>query len=76
MTSRGLVRGVLKRTLHADFNAEREPPAQLVARVPKSLHRRIKVHCAVYNITVMEFALQAIREKLTREGGRQRKRGG
>ncbi len=65
----------MKRPSHADFDAEREPPVVLATRLPKQLHRKLKLHCVVHEITIMDFVIQAIREKLAREGGRQRGRG-
>ena len=44
-----------------------EPIAQLATRVPKELHRRLKLHCVTNDIAVMEFVVEAIEEKLGRK---------
>jgi len=55
--------------------AERaEPVATLATRIPKSLHRRLKVSCVEQDIPVMEFVTTAIEEKLRAVGGRRRRR--
>jgi hypothetical protein len=47
--------------------------SQLATRIPKTLHRTLKLHCVTSDTTVMDFTVQAIEEKLAREQ-RQRKR--
>lgn len=37
---------------------------QLATRVPKSLHREIKLHCVGTGISVMEFVALALEDKL------------
>ncbi len=49
---------------------ETERWVQLAARVPKRLHRRLKVHCVKSEVSVMSFVISALEEKLTREGAR------
>ena len=44
-----------------------EPIAQLATRIPKELHRRLKLHCVTNDIAVMEFVVEAIEEKLGRK---------
>ena len=44
-----------------------EPIAQLATRIPKELHRRLKLHCVTLEIAVMEFVVEAIEEKLGRK---------
>jgi len=39
---------------------------QLATRIPKSLHREIKVHCVSLGISVMEFVAAALEDKLRR----------
>ena len=46
---------------------------QLAARIPKRLHRAIRVHCAVADVLIREFIVQAIEEKIARDGGRARR---
>jgi len=40
---------------------------QLATRVPKDLHRRLKLHCVINEIALMHFVTQAIEEKLGRK---------
>jgi len=47
---------------------------QLATRIPKSLHRELKLHCVVSEVSVMEFTVRAIEEKLSRETGRKAER--
>ena len=42
---------------------------QLATRIPKELHRRLKLHCVTNDIAVMEFVVEAIEEKLGRKAG-------
>jgi len=44
-----------------------EPLAQLATRIPKDLHRRLKLHCVTHDIAVQDFVTQAIQEKLGRK---------
>jgi predicted HicB family RNase H-like nuclease len=45
---------------------------QLATRIPKSLHRELKLHCVHADTSVMAFVVTALKEKLAREGGRPR----
>ena len=36
-------------------------------RIPKELHRRLKLHCVTHDTSVMDFVTEAIREKLGRK---------
>lgn len=49
-----------------------EPFVQLATRIPKLLHRQLKVHVVEHNHTVMGFVIEALREKLKRHGSRAR----
>ena len=40
---------------------------QLATRIPKDLHRRLKLHCVTKDIAVMHFVVEAIEEKLGRK---------
>ena len=51
-----------------------EPLTQLATRIPKELHRRLKLHCVTHEIAVQDFVTQAIEEKLGRRSA-SRKRG-
>ena len=44
-----------------------EPIAQLATRIPKELHRRLKLHCVTHDIALMHFVVEAIEEKLGRK---------
>ena len=44
-----------------------EPVAQLATRIPKELHRRLKLHCVTNDIAVMEFVVEALEKKLGRK---------
>ena len=54
---------------------ESEVWVQLATRIPKSLHRELKLHCVKSDTSVMDFVVKALEEKLGREaGGRERRR--
>ena len=53
-----------------------EPWTQLATRIPKDLHRRLKVHCVEKDMTVMQFLIAAIGEKLPKPGQREPRRRG
>ena len=44
-----------------------EPVAGLSTRIPKDLHRRLRLHCVTHDIAVQDFVTQAIQEKLGRK---------
>ena len=50
-----------------------EPIAQLATRIPKDLHRRLKLHCVTNDIMIQDFVVEAIEEKL---GGKARTKKG
>lgn len=45
---------------------------QLATRIPKSLHRELKLYCVQSDTSVMAFVVEALREKLGRSTGRKR----
>jgi predicted HicB family RNase H-like nuclease len=45
---------------------------QLATRIPKVLHRQLKLHCVRADSSLMDFVVEALREKLGRESGRKR----
>jgi len=45
---------------------------QLATRIPKELHRRLKLHCVHMDTSVMEFVVAAVREKLAKTSPRKR----
>jgi predicted HicB family RNase H-like nuclease len=47
---------------HAD-----EPWTQLATRIPKDLHRRLKLYCVTHDIALMHFVVEAIEEKFARK---------
>ena len=47
---------------------------QLATRIPKTLHRELKLHCVKSDVSVMEFVVRALEEKLRREGGSRERR--
>ena len=40
---------------------------QLATRIPKELHRRLKLYCVTQEIVLMHFVMEAIEEKLGRK---------
>ena len=44
-----------------------EPWMQLATRIPRELHRRVKLHCVTHSIAIMDFVVGAIEEKLGRK---------
>ena len=44
-----------------------EPWTQLATRIPKELHRRLKLHCVTHEIAVQDFVVKAIEGKLGRK---------
>jgi len=42
---------------------------QLATRIPKELHRRLKLYCVTNDIAVMHFVVEAIEERLGRKRG-------
>ncbi len=40
---------------------------QLATRIPKELHRRLKLHCVTHDTALMHFVVAAIAEKLGRK---------
>ena len=49
---------------------------QLATRVPKALHRQLKLYCVERDTSVMAFVVTALREKMARESGRRRTKAG
>ena len=47
---------------------------QLATRIPKALHREIKLFCVHQNLSVMEFVAVALEEKLRKATRRPRRR--
>jgi predicted HicB family RNase H-like nuclease len=51
-----------------------EPLTQLATRIPKELHRRLRVYCVTHDIALMHFVVAAIEEKLGRKRGSRKKK--
>jgi len=48
---------------------------QLATRIPKQLHRELKLYCVKADVSVMDFVVSALQDKLARESrGRRRSR--
>jgi predicted HicB family RNase H-like nuclease len=45
---------------------------QLATRIPKGLHREIKLHCVASGISVMEFVAAALEDKLRKGAAKRR----
>ena len=51
---------------------------QLATRIPRRLHREMKLHCVANEVSLMAFVVDALREKLqaaSSEGGTSTRRG-
>jgi hypothetical protein len=44
-----------------------EPWTQLATRIPKDLHRRLRVYCVTEDVVLMHFVAAAIAEKFGRK---------
>ena len=49
---------------------------QLATRIPKALHREIKLHCVATGISVMEFVAAALEDKLRKTTNGRKKAAG
>lgn len=48
---------------------------QLATRIPKQLHRELKLFCVKSDVSVMDFVVSALEDKLQRDSrGRDRRR--
>jgi len=56
------------------MTTDQEVWVQLATRIPKHLHRELKLHCVKSDVSVMEFVVKALEEKLQREAGRGERR--
>src|SRR5215813_10301913 len=58
--------------------SEGEVWVQLATRIPKQLHRELKLYCVKSDVSVMDFVVSALEDKLQREtrsgGARKRAR--
>ena len=53
-------------------NKEDDVLIQLATRIPKALHREIKLHCVSSSISVMEFVANALEDKLRKSGNKKK----
>ena len=49
-------------------NIDEGPWVQLATRIPKDLHRQLKLHCVTTEESIMDFIVVAIRERLAKNG--------
>ena len=51
------------------------PWVQLATRIPKSVHRQLRLHCVEQETSVMEFIIAALNDSLQKKsgGGKRRK---
>jgi hypothetical protein len=42
---------------------------QLATRIPKALHRELRLHCVYEDVRLMDFVVQAVEEQLARARG-------
>ena len=58
------------RAIQETMAEAREPWSPLATRIPKELHRRLKLYCVEFDVSVMDFVTAAVRERLAREAKR------
>jgi predicted HicB family RNase H-like nuclease len=51
----------------ATMASEDEVWVQLATRIPKQLHRELKLHCVKADVSLMDFVVSALEDKLQRE---------
>jgi predicted HicB family RNase H-like nuclease len=49
------------------MTSEGEVWVQLATRIPKQLHRELKLYCVKSDVSVMDFVVSALQDKLARE---------
>ena len=49
---------------------EQERWTLLATRLPKTLHRELKLHCVQADVKLMDFVVAALREKLGKRTGK------
>ncbi len=54
---------------------EDEPWVQLATRIPKQLHRELKLHCVRADVSLMDFVVQSLEDRLARVGRKRRAAG-
>jgi predicted HicB family RNase H-like nuclease len=48
---------------------QNEAWVQLATRIPRRLHREMKLHCVAQEVSLMAFVVEALREKLAADSG-------
>ncbi len=51
-----------------------EPWVQLATRIPRDVHRAVKLACVHADVKVQAFVVAALRDNLAREAGRRKRR--
>jgi len=59
--------GLVVHRVEEEGGIDGEVWTQLATRIPKELHRRLKLHCVTHEIAVQDFVTEAIEEKLGRK---------
>ena len=49
------------------MTSEGEVWVQLATRIPKQLHRELKLYCVKSDVSVMDFVVSALQDKLARD---------
>ena len=49
------------------MTTDQEVWVQLATRIPKHLHRELKLHCVKADVSLMDFVVSALEDKLQRE---------
>ena len=53
-----------------------EPVTQLATRIPRELHRKMKLYCVARDVSVMAFVIEALEAGMSRAAGRKSKASG
>ena len=61
--------GLVVHRVEEEGGIDGEVWTQFATRIPKELHRRLKLHCVTHDTSVMEFVVEAIEEKPGRKAG-------
>jgi hypothetical protein len=61
---------------HGTMAGREEDRTTLATRIPKPLHRQLKLHCVEEGVLVMDFVVAAIEERLRKKGAERKGRAG
>ena len=61
---------------HGTMAEREEDRTTLATRIPKPLHRQLKLHCVEEGVLVMDFVVAAIEERLRKKGAERQGRKG